>query len=49
MKFRNSNDKKLAGKDAARRVSRADTLNLPRVFLFLEVFVEKEVSGRSTK
>ena len=41
-----------AGKKAvrpARRAARAEVMSLPRVFLFLELFVEKEIPERSTK
>jgi hypothetical protein len=48
MKMRNSNGKK-AAKDVSRRASRAESLNLPRIFLFLELFVDKDVQGQSTK
>jgi hypothetical protein len=41
--------KKTTARDAGRQTSRAEVLNLPRVFLFLELFVEKELPGRSTK
>jgi hypothetical protein len=49
MKIRNSTGKKPGARESVHRASRVDALNLPRVFLFLEVFVEKEVAGRSTK
>ena len=50
MKMRNSSiGKKPAGRQAARRSSGIDTMNLPRLFLFLELFVEKELPERSTK
>jgi len=49
MKLRNTTGKKPAGRVANRKASSADVVNLPRVFLFLELFVEKEVPGRSTK
>jgi hypothetical protein len=49
MKMRNSPGKKPAAREMVRRASRADAINLPRLFLFLEVFVEKEVSERSAK
>jgi hypothetical protein len=49
MKMRNSIGKKSAAREDVRRASRADAINLPRLFLFLEVFVEKEISGRSAK
>jgi len=49
MKMRNSIGKKRAGREAARRVSGTEALSLPRLFLFLELFVDKEIPERSTK
>jgi hypothetical protein len=46
MKMRNSS---IGKKPGARRALRAEVLNLPRVFLFLELFVDKDISSRSTK
>jgi hypothetical protein len=48
MKMRNSIVKKPAARVASRRASRIE-VNLPRMFLFLEVFVDKEIPQRSTK
>ena len=45
MKMRNSTGKKVAPRKAVRH----ESLNLPRVYLFLELFVEKDITGRSTK
>jgi hypothetical protein len=43
----------IAKKRVVHRTSRPQSgrpgINLPRLFLFLEVFVEKEIPGRSTK
>jgi hypothetical protein len=44
MKMRNTN-----GKKPARRTSRSGVVNMPRMFLFLELFVDKEIPQRSTK
>jgi hypothetical protein len=49
MKMRNSHGKKPAAREDVRRASRAEAINLPRLFLFLEVFVEKDLPGRSAK
>ncbi len=49
MKMRNSIGKKRAGREASRRSSDITGMNLPRLFLFLELFVEKEIPERSTK
>jgi len=46
MKVRNSTCKKLLPRKAARHDQH---INLPRIYLFLELFVEKEIPGRSTK
>ncbi|MGA3170021.1 MAG: hypothetical protein ABSE62_03325 [Chthoniobacteraceae bacterium] len=46
MKMRNSSNGKKLG---ARRAPRTEVLNLPRLFLFLELFVDKDISSRSTK
>jgi hypothetical protein len=48
MKMRNSNDKKSVTRDISRRVSRNE-VNLPRMFLFLELFVDKDIPQRSSK
>ncbi|HEX4085276.1 MAG TPA: hypothetical protein VHY22_10220 [Chthoniobacteraceae bacterium] len=45
MKMRNPTAKKIGPRKAVRH----ENLNLPRVYLFLELFVEKEISGRSAK
>jgi hypothetical protein len=47
MKMRTS--KKPAGREVSRRASRTEAMNLPRVFLFLELFVDREIPQRSTK
>jgi hypothetical protein len=49
MKMRNSIGKRRAGREASRRASQLDVLSLPRLFLFLELFVEKEIPERSAK
>jgi len=49
MKMRNSVGKKTPSRDLSRRASRSEALNMPRLFLFLELFVEKEIPGRSAK
>jgi hypothetical protein len=49
MKMRNSTCKRPAQRAAARRASRNDEVNLPRMFLFLELFVDKDIPHRSTK
>ena len=49
MKMRNSNEKKAVSREVSRRASRSEVLNLPRMFLFLELFVDKDISHRSTK
>ena len=49
MKMRNSVAKKSAARDTSRRTSRSEVVNLPRMFLFLELFVEKDIPNRSTK
>jgi hypothetical protein len=49
MKMRNSIGKKPAGREVSRRASGSEAVNLPRMFLFLELFVEKEIPERSTK
>jgi len=45
MKMRNTSN----GKKPAARGSRTQALNIPRLFLFLELFVDKEIGQRSTK
>jgi hypothetical protein len=49
MKMRNSIGKKSAGRVTARRAPGAEAISLPRMFLFLELFVDKDIPGRSTK
>jgi hypothetical protein len=49
MKMRNSIGKKAVTRDASRRTSRNDSVNMPRMFLFLELFVDKDIPQRSTK
>ncbi len=49
MKMHTSIGKKPVSRDAARRTSRIEALNLPRVFLFLELFVDKDIPYRSNK
>jgi hypothetical protein len=49
MKMRNSIGKKPAARVVSRRASGSEMMNLPRVFLFLELFVDKDISQRSTK
>jgi hypothetical protein len=49
MKIRNSSGKKTAPREASRRTSRCETINLPRMFLFLELFVDKDIPHRSMK
>jgi hypothetical protein len=48
MKIRNTTVKRRTGR-AVSRHSTGAAMNLPRLFLFLEVFVEKEVPGRSAR
>jgi hypothetical protein len=49
MKMRNSVGKPRAARNAPRSAAGNEVMNLPRVFLFLELFVEKDIPGRSTK
>ena len=49
MKMRNSIGKKRSARVPARHASRHEGLSLPRVFLFLELFVDKDLPQRSTK
>jgi hypothetical protein len=50
MKTRNSTGlKKRATRDVSRRTSPHDVINAPRLYLFLEVFVDKAIPQRSTK
>jgi hypothetical protein len=49
MKMRNSVGKKGTGREAARHVSSCEGMSLPRLFLFLELFVAKDIPERSTK
>ena len=49
MKMRNSIGKKPVARVVSRRASGSEVMNLPRVFLFLELFVDKDISQRSTK
>ena len=49
MKMRNSIGKKRAGREASRRDLGCEMMSLPRLFLFLELFVDKEIPERSTK
>jgi hypothetical protein len=49
MKMHSSNGKKAAVRDVTRRASRNVAMNLPRMFLFLELFVDKDIPERSTK
>jgi len=49
MKMRHSIGKKRASRDVSRRASRHNAMNLPRVYLFLELFVDKDIPQRSTK
>jgi hypothetical protein len=49
MKMRNSIGKRHAGRETSRRASASEVLSLPRLFLFLELFVDKEIPERSTK
>ncbi len=43
MKMRTTNGKKPAGREVSRQTSRSEVMNLPRVFLFLELFVDKDI------
>ncbi len=49
MKMQHSTAKKRAGREASRRASQYEVMNMPRLYLFLELFVEKEIPGRSGK
>lgn len=49
MKMQNSTDKRRAQRSVSRRAAANEALNLPRLFLFLELFVEKDIPYRSTK
>jgi hypothetical protein len=50
MKMRNSSGKKRASRDMAHRASsRHAAVNVPRLYLFMEVFVDKDIPDRSTK
>jgi hypothetical protein len=49
MKMRSSITKKRGGRVASRRSSGNEIISLPRMYLFLEVFVDKEIPERSTK
>jgi hypothetical protein len=48
MKMRTSPGKRRTQRGASQKVAGLETMNLPRLFLFLEVFVEKDmpVSGK---
>jgi len=47
MKMRNSTAKKSGARQVSARPSRGELINLPRVYLFLELFVD--IPGRSSK
>ncbi len=49
MKMRNSIGKKRAARVLRRDGNRGEMLNLPRLFLFFELFVDKDIPERSTK
>jgi hypothetical protein len=49
MKMQTSADKRRVQRSASRRAAGSETMNLPRMFLFLELFVEKDIPGRSNK
>jgi len=49
MKMQTTAGKKPATRTASRRASRSDTIDLPRMFLFLELFVDKDIHQRSGK
>ena len=49
MKMHHSSEKKPAGRTVPRRAARSENMNIPRVFLFLELFVDKDIPERSTK
>ena len=49
MKMQTTAGKKPATRTASRRASRSDTIDLPRMFLFLELFVDKDIQQRSGK
>jgi hypothetical protein len=49
MKMQNSIGKKPAARAVSRRASRSNTIDLPRMFLFLELFVDKDIHQRSGK
>ena len=49
MKMRTSLGKKRVARNAARQSLHSDGISLPRVFLFLELFVDKDIPQRSTK
>jgi hypothetical protein len=43
MKMQSSAGKRRTQRSATRKAAGLDTLNLPRLFLFMEVFVEKDI------
>jgi hypothetical protein len=43
MKMQTSAGKRRTNRSAAQKVAGIETMNLPRLFLFLEVFVEKGI------
>jgi hypothetical protein len=49
MKMRDHTAKKRATRHVARHATRSDGANLPRMYLFLELFVDKDIPQRSTK
>jgi hypothetical protein len=49
MKMQNSVGKPRPARNASRRAAGNEVMNLPRLFLFLELFVEKDIPERSTK
>jgi hypothetical protein len=47
--MRHTNGKKRMARHEPRRASRSEPMNLPRTFLFMELFVDKDIPHRSTK
>jgi hypothetical protein len=43
MKMQTSTGKRCVQRGASQKAARIETMNLPRLFLFLEVFVEKDI------
>ena len=49
MKMRNPIARKPPTRQASRHTSQSSGVNLPRIYLFLELFVDKDIPHRSTK